>query len=280
MMPSRPISVSTTGQKAFEVAAILLDPPVVDVVRADRVLDREQRRDLVVLEDDLALRVEDEPDVEEAILEIGMARLGLGHDEGVVLARRSCPALRSLRRGCRSRTRGRTVTWSRSSTSSLKAWSAPSEAAAAARPRTTTTTTTTTTTATTAKSSTTASIASLHRRSSRCAPSFLGGDSPPLVPRLVAAAAAAAPVAALLAVGGDRVAALRAAAAGEPLRAPRAPPGRAHAVVVAAAPVQVALCRPRSCPPHCRRQWATRRALPRSVGGGAAAASPPPPRCR
>ena len=37
-----------------EVAAVALDPPVVDVVRADRVLDREQRRDLVVLEDHLA----------------------------------------------------------------------------------------------------------------------------------------------------------------------------------------------------------------------------------
>ena len=49
-------------------------------------LDREERRDLVVLEDHLAPRVENEADVEEAVLPVGMARLGLRHDEGLVLA--------------------------------------------------------------------------------------------------------------------------------------------------------------------------------------------------
>ena len=49
-------------------------------------LDRKQRRHLVVAQDDLALGIENEADVEEAILPVGMVRLGLGHDEGVVLA--------------------------------------------------------------------------------------------------------------------------------------------------------------------------------------------------
>ena len=48
-------------------------------------LDREQWRHLVMLEDDLALRVEDEADVEEAIRPIRMMRLGLRHNECVVL---------------------------------------------------------------------------------------------------------------------------------------------------------------------------------------------------
>ncbi len=68
-----------------EVASVLLDPPVVDVVRAHRVLDREQRRDLVVLQDHAAAWVDDEPDVEEAILQVGVPGLRLGHDERVVL---------------------------------------------------------------------------------------------------------------------------------------------------------------------------------------------------
>ena len=44
-------------------------------------LHGEERRDLVVDEDDLPLRVQDEADVEETVLEIGVARLGLRHDE-------------------------------------------------------------------------------------------------------------------------------------------------------------------------------------------------------
>jgi hypothetical protein len=49
------------------------------------VLNREERRDLVVLEDHLAARIDDEPDVEEAVLQIRVTRLGLGDDERVVL---------------------------------------------------------------------------------------------------------------------------------------------------------------------------------------------------
>jgi hypothetical protein len=39
MIPIQPMAASTTGQKASRVVAVLLDPPVVDVVRADRMLD-------------------------------------------------------------------------------------------------------------------------------------------------------------------------------------------------------------------------------------------------
>src|SRR5262245_3537986 len=38
-----------------------------------------------MLEDELATRVDDEADVEVAVLEVGVARLGLGHHEGAVL---------------------------------------------------------------------------------------------------------------------------------------------------------------------------------------------------
>ena len=68
-----------------EVAAVQLDPFVPDVVRCHRVLHRQQRHDLVVLEDDVALGAQDEPDVEEAPGELRMARLGLGHHERVPL---------------------------------------------------------------------------------------------------------------------------------------------------------------------------------------------------
>ena len=78
------MSVSTTGQNACKLP-VLLHPPVVDVVRADRVLNGKQRRDLVVLQDHLTLGVENEPDIEEAVLKIRMPRLGLRHDESVVL---------------------------------------------------------------------------------------------------------------------------------------------------------------------------------------------------
>jgi hypothetical protein len=51
------------------------------------VLHREERRHLVVLEDDPAAGVEDEPHVEVAVLPVGVPRLRLRHDEHVVLAR-------------------------------------------------------------------------------------------------------------------------------------------------------------------------------------------------
>ena len=66
--------------------AVLLDPPVIDVVRTDGVLDRKERRDFIVLEDYLALRVEDEAHVKKAVGPIGMTRLSLRHDEGLILA--------------------------------------------------------------------------------------------------------------------------------------------------------------------------------------------------
>jgi hypothetical protein len=66
---------------------VQLDPAVPDVVRAHGVLDREQRRGLVVLEDHLALRVEDERVVEEDLREVGVLRLGLGDEVDAELAR-------------------------------------------------------------------------------------------------------------------------------------------------------------------------------------------------
>src|SRR5262245_12462538 len=56
-------------------------------MRRHRSLDREQRRQLVVLQDDLAVGIDDEADVEETILPVLMARLGLRHDEDVPFAR-------------------------------------------------------------------------------------------------------------------------------------------------------------------------------------------------
>ena len=50
-------------------------------------LHGEERRDLVVDEDDLPLRVQDEPHVEKPVLQVGMARLGLGYDVRIVLPR-------------------------------------------------------------------------------------------------------------------------------------------------------------------------------------------------
>ena len=48
-------------------------------------LDRQQRHDLVVTQDHLALGGQHEPDVEEAAGELGMAGLGLAHQVGVPL---------------------------------------------------------------------------------------------------------------------------------------------------------------------------------------------------
>jgi hypothetical protein len=50
------------------------------------VLDRQQRHGLVVLEHDLALRADHEPDVEESARELGVTGLGLTDDEGVPLS--------------------------------------------------------------------------------------------------------------------------------------------------------------------------------------------------
>ena len=51
---------------------------------------------LVVLEDEPAARVQDEPDVEVAVLPVRVPRLGLGDDEHVVLARDLAERLRLL----------------------------------------------------------------------------------------------------------------------------------------------------------------------------------------
>src|SRR4029077_19100706 len=50
-------------------------------------LDWKQRRNFIVLEDDFTFRIEDKSDIEVPILPVGMPRLGLGHDERVVLTR-------------------------------------------------------------------------------------------------------------------------------------------------------------------------------------------------
>jgi hypothetical protein len=75
------------GEERVEAAAAQLDPAVEDVVRAHRVLDREQRRGLVVLEDDVAVGIEDEGVVEEHLREVRVGRLRLGHHVDAELAR-------------------------------------------------------------------------------------------------------------------------------------------------------------------------------------------------
>src|SRR5262249_9756531 len=71
----------------IKVTAVQLDPFVPDIVRGHRVLDREQRHDLVVFEDHLAVWADDESDVEEAPGELRMAGLRLRHQKGVPLPR-------------------------------------------------------------------------------------------------------------------------------------------------------------------------------------------------
>jgi len=69
-------------------------------------LDRVERRKLMVLEHDLALRVNGEADVEEAVRKGFMPRLGLGHDEHVPV---TCEVAQEPRLGreCRSPSRER-----------------------------------------------------------------------------------------------------------------------------------------------------------------------------
>ena len=75
--------------EGVERRAVQLDPAVVDVVRRDRVLHRQQRHHLVVAQHDLAVGVQHEADVEELAGELGVARLGLGHHEHAPLARQT-----------------------------------------------------------------------------------------------------------------------------------------------------------------------------------------------
>ena len=75
--------------EGVERRAVELDPAVVHVVRRDRVLDRQQRHELVVAQHHLAVGVKHEADVEEAAGELGMARLRLRHHEHAPLARQA-----------------------------------------------------------------------------------------------------------------------------------------------------------------------------------------------
>src|SRR5581483_12444689 len=70
--------------ESIQVATVTLNPPVVNIMRTQRMLDGKERRDFVVLQNHFALWIEDEADVEETILNFGMSRLRLGHNEGVV----------------------------------------------------------------------------------------------------------------------------------------------------------------------------------------------------
>src|SRR6266849_7685384 len=75
---SEPANLSIHNRpEGIEREAVLLHPPVEDVVRTYRMLHWEEWRDLVVPEDDFTLRVDDEAYVEEAIFPVGMVRLGL-----------------------------------------------------------------------------------------------------------------------------------------------------------------------------------------------------------
>src|SRR5712692_7048182 len=66
--------------------AVFLHPPIEDVMWADGMLDWKQRRDFVMPQDYFTRRIEYKSDIEVPILPVGMPRLGLSHDEGVVLA--------------------------------------------------------------------------------------------------------------------------------------------------------------------------------------------------
>jgi hypothetical protein len=59
------------GKRSFPLQRFIdLDPPVVKVMRRNRAFDRKQRGNLVVLENDLAVGIDDEADVEEAVLPV------------------------------------------------------------------------------------------------------------------------------------------------------------------------------------------------------------------
>ena len=72
------------GPEGVERTTVLLDPPVIDIVRAHRMFDRKQWRDLVMLQNHLALGVENEADVEEAVFDIRVTCFGLCYDKGIV----------------------------------------------------------------------------------------------------------------------------------------------------------------------------------------------------
>src|ERR1700688_624333 len=66
----------------IERESVLLHPPIEDVVRAYRVLYREEWRDLVVPKDDFAIGIDNETHVEKPILPVRMMGLSLTNHEG------------------------------------------------------------------------------------------------------------------------------------------------------------------------------------------------------
>jgi hypothetical protein len=82
------------GPEGLQGAAVLRHPPVEQVVRRDRALARQERRQLVVLQDDRALRIDDKADIEEQVRPVFVPGLGLGHDEHAPLAGEAADAIR------------------------------------------------------------------------------------------------------------------------------------------------------------------------------------------
>src|SRR5690242_16421212 len=68
--------------ESIERKTVLLHPPVEDVVRAYRMLHREEWRDLVVLKDNFAIWIDNEAYIEKPILPVWMMGLSLTNHEG------------------------------------------------------------------------------------------------------------------------------------------------------------------------------------------------------
>ena len=66
--------------EGLQIAAVFLDPPVEEIMRRDGALAGQQGDDLVMLQDDRAVRIDDKADIKEPIRPILVARLGLRHD--------------------------------------------------------------------------------------------------------------------------------------------------------------------------------------------------------
>src|SRR5205807_8144039 len=58
------------GPEGIQVTAVPLNPPVINIMRTDRLLNREERGDLVVLQAHFAMGFEDESDIEETYLNL------------------------------------------------------------------------------------------------------------------------------------------------------------------------------------------------------------------
>jgi hypothetical protein len=76
------------GVEGVQVPSVQLDPAIPHIVWRDRVLNREQRHELVMLQDHgSVLGLDHEPNVEEAARELGMSRLRLGDHVRIPLLR-------------------------------------------------------------------------------------------------------------------------------------------------------------------------------------------------